>query len=62
MGIPSIYNRLQNKNKLSFLFYSESIKVHKMLLGETLPIFKAGELIFHIDCKLGQILPYDSYV
>lgn len=47
MGIPSIYNILQSENKVfCFLFCNESIKVPKMLLGETLSIPKARELIF----------------
>lgn len=34
MGIPSLFNSLQNENKLSFVFYSENVKIHKMLVGE----------------------------
>lgn len=37
------------KVKINGVFvYSESIKLHKMLWGETLPILEATELIFHI--------------
>lgn len=47
MRIPSIYNILQSENKVFFFFFGhESIKVPKMLLGETLSIPKARELIF----------------